>query len=156
MWRKMMIVLAATTFVGVAAVSTTAEARMGSHGGFGGGGFRGGGGFHGSTMAFRGGGGFRGGTIAFRNGGMGFRGAVASPGFRHFGVHSRFAGGFHRPFLHHRFHHRFHRRAFFVAPFVAAPLYASSYYDSCLVRRWVPTHWGWRWRLVNLCGYGYY
>jgi hypothetical protein len=35
-----------------------------------------------------------------------------------------------------------------VGFYVGGPAYA---YDGCLRRRWVPTPWGWRPRLVNVC-----
>src|SRR5262249_55705402 len=91
MVRKVIIALAAVTFVGAVATSTTADARMG---GMGGGGFRAagiGGGFRGGMM----GGGFRG--AAFRGGMVGggfrsaaFRPAVVGGGFRS----AAFRGGF--------------------------------------------------------------
>src|SRR5215470_11473732 len=85
MVRKVIIALAAVTFVGAVAASTTADARMGGMGGggFHGGGFRGGmagGGFRGA--AFRPavvGGGFRG--AAFRGGFVGARSFAFRPGF---------------------------------------------------------------------------
>ena len=169
MLRKIMITLAATTFVGAMVVSTTADARMGGGGGMRGGGFGGGfrgGGFHGG--GFRGGfvgGGFRGGMTGFRGGFVGarpmaFRGGFARP--------MAFRGGFAPRFNRFAFaprrlafaprFHRFRHRGF---GFAAAPLfvggayypYYSSYYDDgCLVVRYTP----WGPRYVNVCGYGYY
>jgi len=71
MLRKMMIALAATTFMGALAASTAADARMG-----GGGGFRGGG-FHGAAI----GGGFRGGMVGGGFRGAAFRGGVVGRRF---------------------------------------------------------------------------
>jgi hypothetical protein len=73
MFRKTMIALAAVTFVGALAVSSTVDARGGFGGGgrFGGGGMRmGGGGF--------GGGGMRMGGGSFGGGGMRFAGGVSA------------------------------------------------------------------------------
>jgi hypothetical protein len=172
MVRKMMIALAATTFVGAMVAASTADAQR--SGNMGGGGFRGGGmsmgggGFRGGGMSmggggFRGGfagGGFRGGVAGggFRSGNFGgfraahvggFRGGFVRPGFRHGFVGHRFAG--------HRFG-RFHNRRFFAAApfFVGASFYPdyaySSYYDDpCWVVRWTP----WGYRSVYVCN-GYY
>jgi len=180
MVRKVIIALAAVTFVGAVAASTTADARMG---GMGGGGFRGGGGFHAAGIGggFRGGmmgGGFRG--AAFRGGmvGGGFRGAAFRPavvggGFRSAAFRGGFVGSrslafrpgfaprvnrfafarFHNRFAFARFN-RFHHRRFFAfaaAPFVAGVgLYGASCWS------WQPTPWGWQ--RVWACGddYGYY
>ena len=98
MLRKMMIALAAVTFVGAMAVSSTADARMG--GGFGGG---------------FGGGGFRGGMSGFRGGFVGPR----------FGFHNRF---FFRPrfAFHNRFFFG-SRFAFAAVPFgIGVGFYGSS------------------------------
>jgi len=180
MVRKVIIALAAVTFVGAVAASATADARMG---GMGGGGFRGGGGFHAAGIGggFRGGmmgGGFRG--AAFRGGmvGGGFRGAAFRPavvggGFRSAAFRGGFVGSrslafrpgfaprvnrfafarFHNRFAFARFN-RFHHRRFFAfaaAPFVAGVgLYGASCWS------WQPTPWGWQ--RVWACGdgYGYY
>jgi hypothetical protein len=75
MVRKVIIALAAATFVGAVAASTTANARMG---GMGGGGFRGGGGFHAAGI----GGGFRGGMMGGGFRGAAFRGGMVGGGFR--------------------------------------------------------------------------
>jgi hypothetical protein len=170
MVREVIIALAAVTFVGAVAASTTANARMG---GMGGGGFRGGGGFHAAGIGggFRGGmmgGGFRG--AAFRGGMVGggfrsaaFRPAVVGGGFRS----AAFRGGFvgsrsfaFRPgfaprvnrFAFARFN-RFHNRRFFAfaaAPFVAGVgLYGASCWS------WQPTPWGWQ-RVWACDDYGYY
>jgi hypothetical protein len=48
-------------------------------------------------------------------------------------------GGFHRHFGGSRFF------------FVGGPSYYSYGYGGCYVRRLVPTPWGLRWRLVNVC-----
>ena len=172
MVRKVIIALAAVTFVGAVAASATADARMG---GMGGGGFRGGGGFHAAGIGggFRGGmmgGGFRGAAFrpavvgggfrsaAFRGGvvGGGFRSAAFRHGFvgsRSFAFRPGFAPRAHR-FAFARFN-RFHHRRFFAfaaAPFVAGVgLYGASCWS------WQPTPWGWQ--RVWACGdydYGYY
>jgi len=94
MVRKIIIALAAVTFAGAVAASTTADARMGGVGGFHGGGFHGGmgGGFRGGMVGggFRGaaiGGGFRGAPI-----GGGFRGAAIGGGFRGAAIGGGFRG----------------------------------------------------------------
>jgi hypothetical protein len=103
MVRKIIIALAAVTFVGAMAASTTADARMGGGGGFHGGGFHGGmgGGFRGGMVGggFRGaaiGGGFRGAAIGggFRSAaiGGGFRGAAIGGGFRGAAIGGGFRG----------------------------------------------------------------
>ena len=74
MVRKIIIALAAVTFVGAVAASTTADARMGGMGG----GFHGGGGFHAAAI----GGGFRGGMVGGGFRGAAFRGGVVGGGFR--------------------------------------------------------------------------
>ena len=129
MVRRFIIALAAVTFAGAVAASTTADARMS---GGGGGGFHGGG-FHG--------GGFRGGS--FR--GAGFRGGFVGP--RNLAFRSGFAPRFNRfafaRFI--RFHHR--RFAFAAAPFVGVGLYGGSCWS------WQPTAWGWQ--RVWACGYDY-
>src|SRR5215467_660772 len=180
MVRKVIIALAAVTFVGAVAASTTANARMG---GMGGGGFRGGGGFHAAGIGggFRGGmmgGGFRG--AAFRGGMVGggfrsaaFRPAVVGGGFRSAAFRGGFVGSrsfafrpgfaprvnrvafarFNNRVAFARFN-RFHNRRFFAfaaAPFVAGVgLYGASCWS------WQPTPWGWQ--RVWACGddYGYY
>jgi hypothetical protein len=145
MLRKVMIALAATTFIGAMAASTTADARMG------GGGFRGGG-------MHMGGGGMRGfsggGMRSFSGGGMrsfsggGFRSGFAGPRFRSAG----FVG---RPFIgqrHFAFRPGFNRRFAFAAVPFAVGVYGSSCW------RWRPGPWGWQ--RVWVCGYddsyGYY
>src|SRR5262245_59179547 len=167
MLRKMMIALAATTFMGALAASTAADARMGGGGGFRGGGFHGaaiGGGFRGGMVgggfrgaAFRGGvvgGGFRG--AAFRGGvvGGGFRSAAFRGGFvgsRSFAFRPGFAPRVNRVAFA-RFN-RFHNRRFFAfaaAPFVAGVgLYGASCWS------WQPTPWGWQ-RVWACDDYGYY
>jgi len=170
MVRKVIIALAAVTFVGAVAASTTADARMGGMGGggFHGGGFRGGmagGGFRGA--AFRGGmvgGGFR--SAAFRPAvvGGGFRGAAFRGGFvgaRSFAFRPGFAprvnrfafARFHNRFAFARFN-RFHHRRFFAfaaAPFVAGVgLYGASCWS------WQPTPWGWQRVWACDYDYGYY
>ena len=179
MVRKVIIALAAVTFVGAVAASTTADAQRGV-----GGGFRGGGGFHAAGIGggFRGGmmgGGFRGG--AFRGGmvGGGFRGAAFRPAvvgggfrsaafrpavvgggfrsaaFRHGFVGSRsfaFRPGF-APRVHRfafaRFQRFHHRRFFAFAPSFVAGV--GLYGASCW--SWQPTPWGWQ--RVWACGYDY-
>jgi hypothetical protein len=139
MLRKMMIALAAVTFVGAMTVSSTADARMG--GGFGGG--FGGGGFRGGMSGFRGGfgGGF--GGAGFRSGMSGFRGGFVGP---RFGFHNRF---FFRPRF--GFHNRFFfgpRFAFAAVPFgIGVGFYGTSCW------RWRPVPWGWQ--RVWVCGYDY-
>jgi len=115
MVRRFIIALAAVTFAGAVAASTTADARMGGGGGFHGGGFHGGG-FHGGGVGggFRGammGGGFRGAGVGggFRGGsfrGAGFRGGFVGP--RNLAFRSGFAPRFNRfAFARSgRFHHR--------------------------------------------------
>ena len=159
MVRRFIIALAAVTFAGAVAASTTADARMGGGGGFHGGGFHGGG-FHGG--GFRGGGvggGFRGAMIGggFRGAGVGggfrggsFRGAGFRGGFvwpRNLAFRSGFAPRFNRfAFARFgRFHHR--RFAFAAAPFVGVGLYGGSCWS------WQPTAWGWQ--RVWACGYDY-
>jgi hypothetical protein len=167
MLRKIMIALAATTFVGAMVASTTADARMGGGGGMRGGGFGGGfrgGGFHGGGFhggGFRGGfagGGFRGGMTGFRGGFVGgrpmaFRGGFARPMAFRGGFAPRFNRFAFAPRFH-RFHHR--RFGFAAVPFVVGasyyPYYSSYYDDPCLVVRYTP----WGPRYVNVCGYGYY
>src|SRR6266478_4926636 len=154
MVHKIIIALAAVTFAGAVAASTTADARMGGGGGFHGGG----GGFHGGGGGFRGGmvgGGFRGGMVGggFRSAaiGGGFRGSAFRGGFvgsRSFAFRQGFAPRFNR-FAFARFH-RFHNRrfAFAAVPFVAGVgLYGSSCWS------WQPTPWGWQ--RVWACGYDY-
>jgi hypothetical protein len=179
MVRKVIIALAAATFVGAVAASTTANARMG---GMGGGGFRGGGGFHAAGIGggFRGGmmgGGFRG--AAFRGGMVGggfrsaaFRPAVVGGGFRSAAFRGGFVGSrsfafrpgfaprvnrvafarFNNRVAFARFN-RFHNRRFFAfaaAPFVAGVgLYGASCWS------WQPTPWGWQ-RVWACDDYGYY
>src|SRR5215510_4961414 len=139
MLRKMMIALAATTFMGALAASTAADARMG-----GGGGFRGGG-FHGAAI----GGGFRGGMV-----GGGFRGAAFRGGFvgsRSFAFRPGFAPRVNR-FAFARFN-RFHNRrfAFAAVPFgVGVGLYGGSCWS------WQPTPWGWQRVWTCDYDYGYY
>ncbi len=181
MVRKVIIALAAVTFVGAVAASTTADARMGGGGGFRGGGFHAaaiGGGFRGGMVgggfrgaAFRGGvvgGGFRG--AAFRGGVVGggfrsaaFRGGVVGGGFRS----AAFRGGFvgsrsfaFRPgfasrvnrFAFARFNRFHHRRfAFAAVPFVAG---VGLYGGSCW--SWQPTPWGWQRVWACDYDYGYY
>jgi hypothetical protein len=111
MFRKTMIALAAVTFVGALAVSSTVDARGGFGGGghFGGGGMRmGGGGFGGGGMRFAGGG-FRG--AGFRGGFVGSSRFAFRPGFagRRFIGPGRFAF---RPGF-----RRFNRFAFAAVPF---------------------------------------
>ena len=155
MVRRFIIALAAVTFAGAVAASTTADARMGGGGGFHGGGFHGGG-FHGGGVGggFRGammGGGFRGAGVGggFRGGsfrGAGFRGGFVGP--RNLAFRSGFAPRFNRfAFARSgRFHHR--RFAFAAAPFVAG---VGLYGGSCW--SWQPTAWGWQ--RVWACGYDY-
>ena len=139
MLRKMMIALAATTFMGALAASTAADARMG-----GGGGFRGGG-FHGAAI----GGGFRGGMV-----GGGFRSAAFRGGFvgsRSFAFRPGFAPRVNR-FAFARFN-RFHNRrfAFAAVPFgVGVGLYGGSCWS------WQPTPWGWQRVWTCDYDYGYY
>jgi hypothetical protein len=149
MVRKVIIALAAVTFTGAMAVSSTADARMGG----GGGGFRGGGGggFHGGMMGggFRGGmgGGFRGGLV-----GGGFRSAMVGGGFRSAGLRSGFVGS--RSFAPRfaRFNRFGHRRfAFAAVPFaVGVGLYGGSCWS------WQPTPWGWQRVWACDYDYGYY
>jgi hypothetical protein len=169
MVRKVIIALAAVTFVGAVAASTTADARMGGMGGgFHGGGFHGGG-FHGGGFH---GGGFHGGGFRAAGIGAGFRGGMVGGGFRS----AAFRGGFvgsrsfaFRPgfaprvnrFAFARFNNRvafarinrFHNRRFFAfaaAPFVAGVgLYGASCWS------WQPTPWGWQ-RVWACDDYGYY
>ena len=158
MVRKVIIALAAVTFVGAVAASATADARMG---GMGGGGFRGGGGFHAAGIGggFRGGmmgGGFRG--AAFRGGmvGGGFRSAAFRHGFvgsRSFAFRPGFAPRAHR-FAFARFN-RFRHRRFFA--FAAAPSFVAGvglYGASCW--SWQPTPWGWQRVWACDYDYGYY
>ena len=159
MVRRFIIALAAVTFAGAVAASTTADARMGGGGGFHGGGFHGGG-FHGGGFrgggvggGFRGamiGGGFRGAGVGggFRGGsfrGAGFRGGFVGP--RNLAFRPGFAPRFNRfAFARFgRFHHR--RFAFAAAPFVGVGLYGGSCWS------WQPTAWGWQ--RVWACGYDY-
>jgi hypothetical protein len=127
MLRKMMIALAAITFVGAVVATNTADAR-----GFGGGGFRAGG--------FRGGfgGGFRGAGVRSEFVGPGRFGFRPAFGLR-FGFGPRFA---------------FRNRVFFPQrrfAFAAVPLgVALGYGASCW--SWQPTAWGWQ--RVCACGYG--
>jgi hypothetical protein len=55
-------------------------------------------------------------------------------------------GGFHHGGFHHGFHHFGPR---FV--FAGGPSYYNYGYGGCYARRLVPTPWGPRWRLVNVC-----
>src|SRR5262249_41463192 len=141
MMRKILVALAAVTFVSAVAVSTAADARVGGGGGGArGGGFGGGargamvgGGFRGASF----GGGFRGARVAS------FRGAAVGPrsfAFRQGPRVNRFAFA--------RFHrfHRFHRARF---AFAAVP-FGIGY--SCW--RWRPAPGGWSG--VGVCGYDYY
>jgi hypothetical protein len=150
MVRKIIITLAAVTFAGAMAMSSTADARMGGGGGFRGGG---GGGFHGGI-----GGGFRGGTGGGVRAGMmggGFRSAMVGGGFRSAGLRSGFVGsrsfafrpGFAPRFA--RFNRFGHRRfAFAAVPFAAG---VGFYGGSCW--SWQPTPWGWQ--RVWTCDYDY-
>jgi hypothetical protein len=136
--KKVLLSLAAATIVFAASVDTADAQRRG-----GGPGFHRGGGFHGGGAMIRGGG-FRGGFV----GGPGFRRA-GFVGGRHFVGGPRFHG--HRFVHRHRFGHR--RFARFGIGFVglgAYPYYAG-YYGGCHRWRLVPTPWGPRWRLVNVC-----
>lgn len=162
MLRKILITLAATTFMGAMAASTTADARSGGPGG---GGMRmGGGGMHmggGGGMRGFSGGGMRGGGMHM--GGGGFRsGGFAGPrnfavnrgfvGHRNFVSSHRFVGS--RHFAGHRFARFHHRRSFAAVPFFVGGAFASSYYydDPCWVvqyTQWGPTY-------VNTCGYDDY
>jgi hypothetical protein len=180
MVRKIIITLAAVTFAGAMAMSSTADARMGGGGGFrggGGGGFHGGigGGFRGATgggvragmmgggvRAGMMGGGFRAGMMGggFRGGlvGGGFRSAMVGGGFRSAGVRSGFVGSrsfAFRPAFAPRFarFNRFgHRRfAFAAVPFAAG---VGLYGGSCW--SWRPTPWGWQRVWTCDYDYGYY
>jgi hypothetical protein len=128
MIRKAMIALAALTFVGAMAASTTVDARWFA-GGFRGGGFRAGG-FGGAGLRA----GFAGGAL---------RGGFVAPGRVTFrpGIGPRF-GFRNRVFFANRFFPR--RFAFATVPF-------GVYGASCW--RWVPTAWGWQRTWV--CGYDY-
>jgi hypothetical protein len=148
MVRKIILALAAITFAGTMAASTTADARMGGGGGFHRGGFHGGmgGGFRGGMVGggFRGaaiGGGFRG--PAFRGGFVGSRSFAFRPGFAPRVNRVAFA----------RFH-RFHNRRFFA--FAAAPFVSGVglYGGSCW--SWQPTPWGWQRVWACDYDYGYY
>jgi hypothetical protein len=175
MVRKIILALAAITFAGTMAASTTADARMGGGGGFHGGGFHGGmgGGFRGGMVGggFRGaaiGGGFRGAAI-----GGGFRSAAIGGGFRSAAIGGglrgpAFRGGFvgsrsfaFRPGFAPRVNrvafarfHRFHNRRFFA--FAAAPFVSGVglYGGSCW--SWQPTPWGWQRVWACDYDYGYY
>lgn len=180
MFRKLMIALAAVTFVGTMVAASTADAQMrGGMRGFGGMGFRGA-----SFGGFRGGMGFRGaGFGGFRGAGFarpGFAGAgFARPGFARAGFfRPGFAGrpffrpgfaragfvrpgfGFRRAFFPRRaffvrrpfFHRRFFGPAFVGATLVGAGFgYGYGYGDSCWIPRWTP----FGWRYVYVCGYPY-
>ena len=182
MVRKVIIALAAVTFVGAVAASTTADAQRGVGGGFRGGGgaavvgggFRGGGGAAAVGGGFRAGmagGGFRAAAIGggFRGGmvGGGFRGAAFRPAVVGGGFRSpAFRGGFvgsrsfaFRPGFAPRVHRfafarfqRFHHRRFFAF----APSFVAGvglYGASCW--SWQPTPWGWQ-RVWACDDYGYY
>jgi hypothetical protein len=161
MLRKIMIALAATTFMGAMVAATTADARSRGGpggGGFSGGGFSGGGGMRsfsggGGMRSFSGGGGIRMGSFSggHRGGFIGHRGFSGHRSFaghrgfighRHVVGHRHFHG--HHRFVRHRFHHSFAAVPFFVG--------ASYYYDDpCWEVRytsWGPTY-------VNVCGYDY-
>jgi len=56
-------------------------------------------------------------------------------------------GGWHGGGWHGGFHRHFGSRFLFVG----GPSYYSYGYGGCYVRRLVPTPWGLRWRLVNVC-----
>ena len=186
MVRKVIIALAAVTFVGAVAASATADARMG---GMGGGGFRGGGGFHAAGIGggFRGGmmgGGFRG--AAFRGGmvgggfrGAAFRGGVVGGGFRSAAFRGGVVGGgfrsaaFRHGFVGSRsfafrpgFAPRAHRFAFarfnrfrhrrFFA-FAAAPSFVAGVgLYGASCWSWQPTPWGWQRVWACDYDYGYY
>jgi hypothetical protein len=56
-------------------------------------------------------------------------------------------GGWHGGWHGGGFHHHFGPRFFFAG----GPSYYNYGYGGCYVRRLVPTPWGLRWRLVNVC-----
>jgi hypothetical protein len=97
--------------------------------------------------------------------GLAFASTAASArpggGFHGGGFHG---GGFHRGGFHHGgFHRGFGFRRFGpaiglgIGLGVGYPYYAGYYgYDGCLAPRRVWTPYGWRFRYVNVCGYGYY
>jgi hypothetical protein len=134
MLRKMVIGLATIAAIGIASVPMNASARGG-----GGGGHGGGGGSHGGGGGFHGGAAFHGGMAT----GGGFAGSrfAAMPGRTGFsGVSGR------------SFHNRHHFRNFALFGIGGSYAYADYPYDDCydLVR--VRTHYGWRWRRVDVCG----
>jgi hypothetical protein len=73
-------------------------------------------------------------------------------GFRGGGFHGFHGGGFNRGFGFRRFGPGI---GLGIGLGLGYPYYAG-YYDGCLAPRRVWTPYGWRFRYVNVCGYGYY
>jgi hypothetical protein len=166
--RKHMMAIAAATVLGAATISTAAMAQHHGGGGFGGGGggaamAHGGGGFGGGAAMAHGSAGFAGG------GGAGFarqagpsnfagtrgtfngpQGNVAARG--NFAGRSNFAAnGFARDHDHDRFRHFRGGVGLFAFGGPTFYDYDDSYADGCWQRRLVPTPFGLRWRLVDVC-----
>jgi len=165
--RKHMIALAAALALGT--VSTAAMAQHHGGGGFGGGG--GGGGVH------MGGGGMGGGGAAMAHGNAGFGGGGGATFARpsgpsnfagtrgtfsgtqgNFAARGNFAGrgnfaanGFVRGHDHDRFHHFRGGVGLFAFGGPGFYDYDDYYADGCWQRRLVPTPFGLRWRLVDVC-----
>jgi len=75
-------------------------------------------------------------------------------GFRGGGFHGFHGGGFHRGFGFRRFGPGI---GLGIGLGLGYPYYAGYYgNDGCLAPRRVWTPYGWRFRYVNVCGYGYY
>ncbi|SRR5437879_5624341 len=129
MVRKIVIALAATAAI-VAGSAFDASARMGGMGGHSGGSM----GRSGMGHVGMGPGGFARMSPGFSRAAVGHPSSFARVGV----AHPRFA------FRDHRF--RFRNRLFFAAAF------PYGYSDGCYERIW--TRWGWR--LINVCGGGYY
>jgi len=155
--RKQVIALAAALALGT--VSTAAMAQH--HGG--GAGFAGGGGGGAANMGGGGGAAMARGNAGFGGGGGAALARPTGPsnfaGTRGGGTQANIAprgnfaaNGFVRDHDHDRFRH-FRGGAGLFA--FGGPLYDYDYYyaDGCWQRRLVPTPFGWRWRLVDVCDY---
>jgi len=159
--RKQVIALAAALALGT--ISTAAMAQHHGNAGFGGGGGGGGGAVHmgggggGAAMAhgnagFSGGGG-GGAALARPTGPSNFAGIRGTGTQANIAPRGNFAAnGFVRD---HDRHFRHFRGGAGLFAF-GGPLYDDyddSYADGCWQRRLVPTPFGWRWRLVDVCDY---
>jgi hypothetical protein len=159
--RKHMIALAAALALGTVSTAAMAQHHAGggvNMGGGGGGGVHmgGGGGFSGGAAMAHGNAGFGGGaTFARPSGPSNFAGTRGTfNGTQgNFAPRGNFAAnGFVRDHDHDRFRH--FRGGVGLFAFGGPAFYDYDYYaDGCWQRRLVPTPFGWRWRLVDVCDY---